>query len=219
MEGLGFSKAFFCNLLSLFNPVVKQLHICLFPMFKSELRKKALAQRNALSVDELGRLNAMLLEGFKTLDLTSIRSVHIFLPIVQQKEPDTFLIIDWLQAQHPEIEIVVPKADFKSSLMSHYTYKERADLLNNHYHIPEPQHAAPFVGVPDLVVVPLLAFDNNGYRVGYGKGFYDRFLAELDTERIGLSFFEAVEEINDVHLNDIRLDKCITPKGIIDFKP
>jgi 5-formyltetrahydrofolate cyclo-ligase len=102
--------------------------------------------------------------------------------------------------------------------MSHHSYIDRKDLLNNHYHIPEPQKAKPFNGTPDMVIVPLLGFDKNGYRVGYGKGFYDRFLQGLTTQKIGLSFFDAVEEIYDVHLNDIQLDKCITPSRILDFK-
>ena len=71
--------------------------------------------------------------------------------------------------------------------------------------------------MPDLVIVPLLAFDKKGYRVGYGKGFYDRFLQNSKTLKIGLSFFAPTEEIIDVHLNDVRLDKCITPAGIIEF--
>lgn len=186
-------------------------------MLKSELRKQALAQRNALTEHELGKLNESLLAQFKTLNLSDVKSIHIFLPILKHKEPDTFLIIDWLQANHTEIEIVVPKADFASSLMSHYSFMDKQDLINNHYHIPEPQKATPFKGTPEMVIVPLLAFDKKGFRVGYGKGFYDRFLQNIDTQKIGLSFFDAVAEINDVHLNDIRLDKCITPNQIYNF--
>lgn len=186
-------------------------------MLKSQLRKQALAQRNTLSNDLLISLNEKLLGQFKTLDFSKTKSIHIFLPIIHKKEPDTFLIIDWLEAHHPEIELVVPKADFNSSILSHYTYLNKADLFNNQYHIPEPQNAKPFTGIPDMVIVPLLAFDEKGYRVGYGKGFYDRFLKDLPAQKIGLSFFGAVRKINDVHLNDIRLDKCITPDGIIEF--
>ncbi|RZL30392.1 MAG: 5-formyltetrahydrofolate cyclo-ligase [Pedobacter sp.] len=187
-------------------------------MLKSELRKQALTQRNALTEQELGKLNESLLAQFKTLDLSAVKSIHIFLPILKHKEPDTFLIIDWLQTNHPEIEIVVPKADFASNLMSHHIFKDKQDLVNNHYHIPEPQNSEPFKGIPDMVIVPLLAFDTKGFRVGYGKGFYDRFLQNIQTQKIGLSFFDAVAEINDVHLNDIKLDKCITPNGIINFE-
>jgi 5-formyltetrahydrofolate cyclo-ligase len=186
-------------------------------MLKSALRKQALNQRNALTEDNLQELNGKLLAQFKKLDLSNIKSLHIFLPILHQKEPDTFLIIDWLQKNHSEIKIVVPKADFKTSIMSHHSYIDKEDLLNNQYHIPEPQKAKPFTTTPDIVIVPLLAFDKKGYRVGYGKGFYDRFLSGLVTQKIGLSFFDAVDEINDVHLNDIRLDKCITPNQIYTF--
>jgi 5-formyltetrahydrofolate cyclo-ligase len=186
-------------------------------MLKAELRKQALAQRNALTNEQLVSLNEKLLAQFKTLDFSNISSIHIFLPIIHKKEPDTFLIIDWLEQHYPKIEIVIPKADFESSIMNNYTYLNKTDLLNNHYHIPEPQMAKPFNGVPDMVIVPLLAFDKDGYRVGYGKGFYDRFLQNRTTQKIGLSFFDAVTKINDVHLNDIRLDKCITPHGIFDF--
>lgn len=187
-------------------------------MLKSELRKQALTQRNALTEHELGKLSESLLAQFKTLDLSDVKSIHIFLPILKQKEPDTFLIIDWLQKNHPEIEIIVPKADFASKLMSHHIFKNKQDLVNNHYHIPEPQNSELFTTIPDMVIVPLLAFDTKGFRVGYGKGFYDRFLQNIQTQKIGLSFFDAVAEINDVHLNDLKLDKCITPNGIINFE-
>jgi 5-formyltetrahydrofolate cyclo-ligase len=186
-------------------------------MLKSQIRKQALQQRNALTAEELTLLSNQLLGQFKKLDLSTIKSIHIFLPIIVKKEPDTFLIIDWLEKHHPHIEIVVPKADFDSSLMNHFTYAGRDALLHNHYNIPEPQNAKPFIGTPDMAIIPLLAFDLEGYRVGYGKGFYDRFLQNLNTQKIGLSFFDAVGKINDVHLNDIRLDKCITPNGIVEF--
>lgn len=186
-------------------------------MLKADIRKQALARRQALTEAELFSLNESILRGFKTLDFSEIKSVHLFLPIANQKEPDTFLLIDWLQEEHPEIDVVVPKSDFKTSQLSHYAFSGKQNLVNNHYHIPEPQNAKPFTGTPDMVVVPLLAFDERGYRVGYGKGFYDRFLDGMRTQKIGLSFFGSVSTINDVHLNDVKLDKCITPNGIIDF--
>lgn len=186
-------------------------------MRKADLRKQALLQRNSLNEAELATLNEKLLERFKTLDFSGVRSLHIFLPILRHKEPNTFLLIDWLRQNHPEIKVVVPKADFGSNLMSHFLYKGSSDLALNQFDIPEPQSAEAFEGTPDMVMVPLLAFDERGYRVGYGKGFYDRFLENLNTQKIGLSFFDAVAQINDVHLNDIRLDKCITPERIIDF--
>lgn len=184
---------------------------------KSDLRKQALAQRKSLTALQVAELSEALLAQFKTLDFRNIKSIHLFLPIHRHNEPNTFLIIDWLQLNQPKIKIVVPKADFETNNMTHYNFNSLADLKNNHYDIPEPENALPFIGVPDMVLVPLLSFDQNGYRVGYGKGFYDRFLQNINTQKVGLSFFEPVAQINDVHLNDIRLDKCITPSGIINF--
>ena len=186
-------------------------------MLKSELRKQALAQRKGLTEQQAAVLSEALLATFKKLDFSDINSVHIFLPILRHNEPNTFLFIDWLHANHPKIKIVVPKADFETHTMNHYVFNSLVDLKNNDYGIPEPQNALAFAGVPDLVLVPLLAFDQKGYRVGYGKGFYDRFFQNINTQKIGLSFFEPVAQINDVHLNDIRLDKCITPNKIYSF--
>ena len=67
--------------------------------------------------------------------------------------------------------------------------------------------------------VPLLAYDKLGNRVGYGKVFYDQFLSECSPEtlKIGLSFFEPEEQINDVFENDIQLDYCVSPHTIFKF--
>ena len=67
--------------------------------------------------------------------------------------------------------------------------------------------------------VPLLAFDTKGNRIGYGKGFYDRFLADCkpETIKIGLSFFEAEKDFNDVSKDDVQLDYCVTPEELFQF--
>ena len=68
-------------------------------------------------------------------------------------------------------------------------------------------------------MVPLLAYDKTGHRVGYGKGYYDRFLKETrpDCLKIGLSAFQAEAEIPDTHEGDVRLDMCLTPHETIRF--
>jgi len=187
-------------------------------MLKSAIRKQALQQRTALSEDEFLVLNQLLLAQFKTLDFSGIKSIHVFLPIIKKREPDTFLLINWLQENHPHVSIVVPRANFEDHSMSHHLFRSKDDLRENFYHIPEPQTTEIFEGQLDMVLVPLLAFDKEGYRVGYGKGFYDRFLSGSKAQKIGISLFGPVEKILDVHESDIRLDLCITPSGIINFK-
>ena len=70
-----------------------------------------------------------------------------------------------------------------------------------------------------MVLVPLLCFDENGYRVGYGKGFYDRYLKQMNSKtiKIGLSLFPPVKLITDTSDWDVKLDFCITPEQIFKF--
>ncbi|KQM78246.1 5-formyltetrahydrofolate cyclo-ligase [Pedobacter sp. Leaf216] len=186
-------------------------------MLKAEIRKQALKDRLLLNAEIYGKLNKALLNQFKSLDFSKIKTLHIFLPIVEKKEPDTFLLIEWLNKNHPEIKIIVPKADFETALMTNHEYLGIDDLQKNLYNILEPQKGSLHKGEVDLVIVPLLAFDKEGYRVGYGKGFYDRFLEGLNAQKIGLSLYPAIEKIDNVNEHDIKLDFCITPTEIIKF--
>ncbi|RLJ73497.1 5-formyltetrahydrofolate cyclo-ligase [Pedobacter alluvionis] len=186
-------------------------------MFKAEIRKQALKDRLLLTDPNHHALNESLLKQFKTLDFSQIKTLHIFLPITEKKEPDTFLLIEWLNKTHPETKIIVPKADFETALMTHHEYLGEKDLKKNLYNILEPQKGNLHEGEIDMVIIPLLAFDKQGYRVGYGKGFYDRFLRDINAQKIGLSLHPAIEKIDDVNEHDIKLDFCITPTGIIKF--
>lgn len=186
-------------------------------MLKAEIRKHALKERLSLTEEAYKKLNSSLLNQFKLLDFNEIKTLHIFLPITEKKESDTFLLIDWLAEKHPEIKIIVPKADFETALITNHEYIGLADLQKNLYNILEPQKGNVYDGKIDMVIIPLLAFDKQGYRVGYGKGFYDRFLETINAQKIGLSLWPAIEKIDDVNQHDIRLDFCITPTEIIKF--
>ncbi|QPH37985.1 5-formyltetrahydrofolate cyclo-ligase [Pedobacter endophyticus] len=186
-------------------------------MLKSEIRKHASTDRLAIGEDEYSQLNKGLLDQFTMLDFEGINTIHLFLPIAEKREPNTFLIIEWLAENHPDIKIIVPKADFNTALMTHHEYLGINDLQKNLYNILEPQKGNLHSGEVDMVLIPLLSFDKQGYRVGYGKGFYDRFLQNLNAQKIGLSLSPAIEKIDDVNTHDIRLDLCITPAATITF--
>ena len=183
-------------------------------MTKQQIRKQFIAQRQQLSVVEYDELNRQLLQQFQQLDLSAIHCIHLFLPIRERKEPDTFLIRGWLKQYQPHIKIVFPKADFDTHAMQSFADDDALQLAVNAFDIPEPVagHEVPANEI-DLMLVPLLAFDKQGYRVGYGKGFYDRFMAQCKpgTQFIGLSFFDPVESIDDVDKYDIKMHACITP--------
>jgi 5-formyltetrahydrofolate cyclo-ligase len=102
--------------------------------------------------------------------------------------------------------------------MTHHVLGDHKELQKNAFNILEPQQGEEHKGDIDMVILPLLAFDSRGYRAGYGKGFYDRFLQGMDTLKVGLSFFEVSEEIEDVNEHDLKLDLCITPGKLYDFR-
>jgi 5-formyltetrahydrofolate cyclo-ligase len=185
-------------------------------MTKAELRKIYIAKRNQLSQLEYDDLNQKLLQQFQQMDLSGTKCIHLFLPIHQRKEPDTFLIRDWLAANHPHILRVFPKANFADNTMQSFADDADLELVINAFGIPEPVSGNEVTASQiNLMLVPLLAFDKRGYRVGYGKGFYDRLMAQCrpDTRFVGLSFFEPVEAINDVNEWDRKIDFCLLPSG------
>ena len=104
--------------------------------------------------------------------------------------------------------------------MTHFLLTDSTLIKKNDYNIPEPIAGIEISNDKiEVVFVPLLAFDSLGNRVGYGKGFYDRFLTNCkpETVKIGLSFFGPEDEISDVFESDIRLDYCVTPNKSYAF--
>ncbi len=188
-------------------------------MKKDELRRIYLAKRRTLSENERADLSRQLCElFFATIDLSTTKFIHIYLPIESKYEPDTWLIIDRLQKQFPYIQLVIPR--ITDEKMESIFFEGVHQLEKNSWGILEPKQGIPTPAEKiDLVLVPLLAFDRIGHRVGYGKGFYDRFLKDCrsDCQKIGLSFFPAEEKIEDSKQFDIPLHIAITPKEVYHF--
>jgi len=187
-------------------------------MYKKELRKKYKDLRQVLTPEALEIKSLAIANRLLQLDIWDKIYYHLFLSIEEQKEIDTEFIIQILAGK--DKEIVVSKSNFDTLEMTHYLLTDNTKFKKNEYNIPEPVDGleVPVTKI-DVVFVPLLAFDLKGNRVGYGKGFYDRFLSNCkpETIKIGLSFFEAEEKIEDVSENDIRLNYCVTPNKIYSF--
>ena len=187
-------------------------------MLKKELRQKYKALRNQLSEDDLEEMSLAVANKLLTLPVWDKNYFHIFLSITEHKEVNTEYILHLLSGK--DKEIIISKSDFETREMTHFLLTDNTKIKKNQYNIPEPVDGleVPTLKI-DVVFVPLLAFDKSGHRAGYGKGFYDKFLKDCkpETIKIGLSFFEAEEKIEDVFENDVKLDYCVTPNGIYEF--
>lgn len=187
-------------------------------MLKKELRKKYKELRQQLTEDALVDKSLAIANRMLQLDVWDKTYYHLFLTIEEQKEVDTEFVLQILAGK--DKEIVVSKSDFDTFEMTHFLLTDNTKFRNNSYNIPEPINGLEVpVGKIEVVFVPLLTFDLKGNRVGYGKGFYDKFLSKCNPEviKIGLSFFDVEEEISDVTKDDVKLDFCVTPDKIYTF--
>ncbi len=184
------------------------------------MRKLYLQKRIGLSDAEFQRLNQKIVAHFfKAIDLSTMQVLHVFLPIEKQKEVNTWMIIERIRTQYPHISISIPRINNQSSTIENFYYEGADQLEKNTWGILEPKQGIPTPGAKiDAVLVPLLAFDRAGNRVGYGRGFYDKFLATLNCKKIGLSFFPPVQSIEGMNDRDIPIDTIITPDGCITVK-
>jgi len=187
-------------------------------MTKSELRKKYKTLRKHLSINQVEDLSLSIANQLLKLPVWDYTFYHVFLSIDEQKEVNTDYILNILSGK--DKNIVVSKSDFKTGLMTNFLLTDNTVIKKNNYNIPEPVDGIEITSDKlDVVFVPLLAFDALGNRVGYGKGFYDRFLSECKptTTKIGLSFFEAENTIEDVFKSDVSLNYCVTPEKVYKF--
>jgi 5-formyltetrahydrofolate cyclo-ligase len=190
-------------------------------MSKQELRKEFLQKRKAFAETEVDVFSKQIHDWFfRNIPVHAYATIHTFLPIKRNNEIDTYLIINTLRKDFAT-DIVIPRSH-EDGTMSHYLLTKDTVFEENKWGISEPSQVGSLqysVFNIDLVLIPLLCFDKKGFRVGYGKGYYDRFLAECrpNVLKIGLSIFEPIDEISDVTAFDVQMDYCITPNKIWSF--
>ncbi|NNE97916.1 MAG: 5-formyltetrahydrofolate cyclo-ligase [Pyrinomonadaceae bacterium] len=187
---------------------------------KSRLRKIYLARQKSLTGEKrLADSRRVIKRFFSKFDLENVKYLHLFLSIEKKGELDTSFLINKLR-EADKTKLLIPRVNFEADRLEHLEFGVKTRLKENTWGIIEPtgDQLIP-EGKVDLVVVPLLCFDQRGFRVGYGKGFYDKFLSlcREDCKKIGLSLFGPVKEIEDIHSHDVKLDYCITPEKVWSF--
>lgn len=188
-------------------------------MTKDHLRKIYLDKRKKLPPGQLQVLSEQVCDTlFKNFKLDGL-FVSLFLPIERKSEINTYLI--WERAMSFGAKVAAPKANFETLDLKHILFESEDQLELSEWGIPEPKKGK-IIAADRLsyVFVPLIAIDKEGHRVGYGKGFYDRFLKKCSPscKFIGLHLFDLEDVISDASSTDIKLHACITPKGLFWFE-
>jgi 5-formyltetrahydrofolate cyclo-ligase len=187
---------------------------------KQTLRSVYLTKRKLLPKTEAKQRASLILDNFKLWSKAQDFSfIHVFLPIERQVEVNVWPIIHWLWKKgiNTATSITQPTGN---DLM-HFSINENTKLITNKWGIPEPVNANPIVNLNelDIILVPLVVFDLEGNRIGYGKGYYDKFLSQCPakTIKLGIAQTPPLDFISQTNESDVALDSCITHLGLYEF--
>ncbi|MCR9250638.1 MAG: 5-formyltetrahydrofolate cyclo-ligase [bacterium] len=191
----------------------------MFDVSKKTLRDTYLFKRKTLVKAEFDARNQSVLEHFQTLDNLSGKLVHVFLPIEKNYEVNTWPIVEYLKSI--ESSVIISKSNTHENTMQHFAFEDKKQLEQNKWGIPEPKSGKRvFSSEIDVVLIPFISFDRRGNRIGYGKGYYDRFLSECqpDVLKVGLSIIPPLDEILQADEHDIAMDLCVSHLGVYRFE-
>jgi 5-formyltetrahydrofolate cyclo-ligase len=178
-------------------------------MKKAEIRKIVLEQRALLEERDFLERSQRVIETLAPL-LNPGKTIASFKAIPHRNE----ISLDSLKGDFAFPRVI-------SAAASTMEMVQATEFANSLWEIPEPLGGNVLAPTDfDIVLIPLLAFDVAGNRVGYGKGFYDRYLLNCrpDCLKIGISLSDPVDLIDDIESYDIPLDIAICPAKLYDFR-
>lgn len=183
---------------------------------KEQLRRSLKNYRSELSEETYKRQSEAILKKLRNLkEFKQARLVHCYISMNGRHEVDTHPLIK--EMLNNGREVVVPRTNLDAGTLSHYTINTMEELVTNDWGVPEPEDGRSVDPASlDLVIVPMLGADEQGNRIGYGKGFYDRFLKEVNCPKIGLTYEQCiVDEGLPVEPFDVPLNRVVTEKRVI----
>ena len=187
-------------------------------MKKVRLREKYLARRQAMDAGRYHQQSQQIqARFFQHFNLAHYPYIHTYLACAERREVDTWGIVHVILSQYPQVVLAVPKLLGGPGQMESCPIDQATTFQSHAWGMQEPTGgrrvpAADFL----LVILPVIAFDKHGYRVGYGQGYYDRFLQQCrpDVTKVGLCFAGPVSTVTDLHMHDVPMDYCVTPSQV-----
>ena len=181
---------------------------------KKRLRAYYRKERAALPLETRELLDLNICANLSELSvIKSADTVLVFYPV--KNEPDILPFIKELYKMGKRVAFPVSNSDDCTLTFKYVGSLE--EMVLGTYDIPEPSFDAPIAkDLSDCVcIVPALVFDRYGYRIGYGKGYYDRFLNDFQGSSIGIAYGDFVVDALPYEPTDVTVDMIITERGII----
>ena len=185
---------------------------------KSDIRKKYKELRSNLSSEKIDNLSKDIVKLLSNNFNFSNCSVHLFITIKKLKEVNTKFLMNELF--NTGATVSTSAFDPIKTTTQHVKIYPDTKFNIGNMDIPIPDSNDPeLIDQLDFIIVPLLGYDINGNRIGYGKGIYDQILSQCNKNcrKIGVSFFEPEQQI-PIESHDIKLDFCQTPSSLYNFK-
>lgn len=189
-------------------------------MLKRAIRSSYLEKRMQLTKEVLEEYSSRIVTFFRDCRLPNAEHLLSYSPLITRKEFNITSFDSIIRSKTRDLKVAWPRIDIARQSMEAHLVKEDGLFAKNEYNILEPINGELLMPeLIDMVFVPLVAFDKMGYRIGYGKGYYDRYLKRCrpGIPIIGVSFFEPVDRIRDINEFDVPLTLCFTPSGIYEF--
>ena len=188
-------------------------------MTKTELRNIYVQKRLSIHSKEKLKMDDLMLIQFQKLSFHDAEVLLSYWPLLKFAEPNTHLFSGYLRHMIPSLLISYPVINTNNTIQA-VAINEDSVYKQNTFGIHEPVHG-DFIDATsvDLIFMPMLVCDIRGNRVGFGKGYYDKYLASCrkDICRIAFSYFKPVDAIQDANTFDVPLNYCITPECIYEF--
>ncbi|TVR18070.1 MAG: 5-formyltetrahydrofolate cyclo-ligase [Balneolaceae bacterium] len=184
-------------------------------MNKAELRKYFLKKRAALSLQFVDEKSREIVKRIVNLDaFKQAKVIHCYASISKKREADT---VEFISAcKRLGKTIIMPKVLPKGEMV-HIEVKNQTLFKENKWGVEEPLEGKSVqADYPDFIVVPMVAGDNNRNRIGYGKGYYDRFLSRTKGVKVGILFeCQMFDGLLPTEVFDVPLDMLVNEKEVI----
>jgi 5-formyltetrahydrofolate cyclo-ligase len=183
---------------------------------KQALREKVLSARKNIPREVWQQNSKSIIKRLKdSAFFKSSMVVHIYVSMNDRREVNTDGLIEELFES--EKKVVVPVTNFSDHSLTHIQLHSFGELITNKWGVREPEIKDREVDVEelDLIIIPMAAADRKGNRLGYGQGFYDRFLEQTKAPKVGLVFSDFLFDVIPAEKFDVKLNAIITEEELI----